>query len=129
MTKTPMLDQYFVDLTGQKLALTTANIADGIKDRLKKKNSITPKQASWLVDRLTKEENLSTTISAEIIAVMERGTLDDQKMAEQSVRARLIDQPVEAKAEHFNSLFDTETKELVRQLDVVTEKLKQKIGA
>ena len=62
----------------------------------------------------------------EIISVLEHGTLDDQKLAEKVVRTELVEQPVEQQAKHFDSLFDSETVQLVKELDILTAKFKNK---
>ena len=82
MTKpTPLLDQFFTDQAQSKMNIVSANILDGIKARLKNKNSITPKQAQWLVERIKKDQAITHNIAAEIISILEHGTLDDQKLA------------------------------------------------
>lgn len=127
MTKpTPLLDQFFTDQAQSKMNIVSANILDGIKARLKNKNSITPKQAQWLVERIKKDQAITHNMADEIISVLEHGTLDDQKLAEKVVRAELVEQPVEQQAKHFDSLFDSETVQLVKELDILTAKFKNK---
>ena len=129
MTKSiPALEQFFADLANNKPNLVTANILDGIKERLKKKDSITPKQAQWLLEKIKKDQALTKTVSDELMSIMESGGLDDQKLAERAVRNALVVQPAVDKAAHFNSLFDTDTVKLVKELDSITEKLKNKAG-
>lgn len=129
MTKSiPALEQFFTDLANNKPNLVTANILDGIKERLKKKDSITPKQAQWLLEKIKKDQALTKTISDELMSVMESGGLDDQKLAERAVRKELVVQPSIDKAAHFNALFDTDTVQLVRELDSITARLKDKAG-
>jgi hypothetical protein len=129
MTKPiPALEQFFTDLANNKPNLVTANILDGIKERLKKKHSITPKQAQWLLEKIKKDQALTKTMSEELMSVMESGGLDDQKLAERAVRKELVVQPSIDKAAHFNALFDTDTVQLVRELDSITQRLKDKAG-
>jgi len=129
MTKpTPLLDQFFTDQAQSKMNIVSANILDGIKARLKNKNSITPKQAQWLVERIKKDQAITHNIAAEIISILEHGTLDDQKLAEKTVRAELVEQPVEEQVKHFNSLFDTETVQLIKDLDILTARFRNKAG-
>ena len=129
MTKpTPLLDQFFTDQAQSKMNIVSANILDGIKARLKNKNSITPKQAQWLVERIKKDQAITHNIAAEIISILEHGTLDDQKLAEKTVRAELVEQPVEEQVKHFNSLFDTETVQLIKDLDILTARFRYKAG-
>ena len=129
MTKpTPLLDQFFADQVQSKMNIVSANILDGIKARLKNKNSITPKQAQWLVERIKKDQAITHNIAAEIISILEHGTLDDQKLAEKTVRAELVEQPIEEQVKHFNSLFDTETVQLIKDLDILTARFRNKAG-
>tara|TARA_R100001460_G_scaffold45472_3_gene82655 strand:- start:783 stop:1175 length:393 start_codon:yes stop_codon:yes gene_type:complete len=129
MTKSiPLLEQFFTELAAKKHNLVTANILDGVKDRLKKKDSITPKQALWLLEKIKKDQAVTKSMAAELMSVMESGGLDDQKLAERTVRKELVVQPAVDKAAHFNSLFDTETAKLVSELDTITTKLKNKAG-
>ena len=129
MTKpTPLLDQFFADQAQSKMNIVSANILDGIKARLKNKNSITPKQAQWLVERIKKDQAITHNIAAEIISILEHGTLDDQKLAEKTVRAELVEQPIEEQVKHFNSLFDTETVQLIKDLDILTARFRNKAG-
>ena len=125
MTKpTPLLDQFFTDQAQSKMNIVSANILDGIKARFKNKNSITPKQAQWLVERIKKDQAITHNIAAEIISILEHGTLDDQKLAEKTVRAELVEEQVK----HFNSLFDTETVQLIKDLDILTARFRNKAG-
>jgi|TARA_R110000824_G_scaffold2023_1_gene9813 hypothetical protein len=127
MTKpTPLLDQFFTDQVQTKMNIVSANILDGIKVRLKSKGSITPKQAQWLVEKIKKNQAITHNMADEIISVLEHGTLDDQKLAEKVVRTELVEQPVEQQAKHFDSLFDSETVQLVKELDILTAKFKNK---
>jgi hypothetical protein len=129
MTKhTPNLDQYFDDQANAKISLVTANILDGIKSRLKDRGTITPKQAQWLVERIAKSQSISDAFAEEIMSVLEKGTLKDQKTAEQTVKTVLVDKKIDDKAQHFDSLFVTETKQLVSELDALTTRFKNKVG-
>ena len=94
MTKSiPLLEQFFTELAEKKHNLVTANILDGVKDRLKKKDSITPKQALWLLEKIKKDQAVTKSMAAELMSVMESGGLDDQKLAERTVRKELVVQP------------------------------------
>ena len=144
MTKlTPILDEYFTDQAQTKMNLVTANILDGIKTRLKDKGSITPKQAHWLVERIKKHGTITPSLSEEIVSVLERGTLDEQRHAEKAVREQLVEQKVEEQANHFNSLYDSQetfankpfdnasqqlVKEFVKELDTLASRFKSKVG-
>ncbi len=129
MTKhTPNLDQYFDDQANSKISLVTANILDGIKSRLLDRGTITPKQAQWLVERIAKQQSISDAFAEEIMSVLEKGTLKDQKVAEQTVKTVLVDNKIDDKAKLFDSLFVTETKQLVSELDSLTARFKNKVG-
>ena len=70
---TPQLDQFFSDQAAGKMNMVTANIIDGIKERLSAKGSITPKQSQWLLERIRKDCAITKAMATEIIDVMESG--------------------------------------------------------
>ena len=131
MTKVdkPYLKQFIESKGQEKLNFTSKSILDGIQERLEDSNSITPKQALWIIELLDKaKQKMPLNLNNDILAAVERGSLAEQKEAERTVKNRLRDDEAKAIANRFDSLFITETKSLVKELNDVTIKLKNKVG-
>jgi transcriptional regulator CtsR len=126
---TTAINTFLGEIKNKKPNMVTASIMDGIIQRLAEKNTITPKQAAWILDKHKKfNMPMPKSLIDEIVNVMEKGGTKDQQIAEESVRKVLESDRIDERVEHFNNLFDMpEIKRLVDEVDDRVQQLKKKI--
>jgi hypothetical protein len=123
------INTFLGEIKNKKPNMVTASIMDGIIQRLAEKNTITPKQAAWILDKHKKSNmHMPKSLIDEILNVMEKGGTNDQQIAEESVKKALESDRTDERIEHFNNLFDMSgIKKLVDEVDERVQQLKKKI--